>query len=69
MTVPIARRWSTWVIAVPTIPTYLVGLILLAYELAARTDASRSEGAEGLRTWLRADMRRDPQVMSVDQTR
>ena len=39
MTVPVARRWSTWVLAVPTIPTYLVGLILLAYELAAGSRA------------------------------
>jgi hypothetical protein len=34
-TMPIARPVSSWVIAIPTIPTYLVGLLLLAYEMAS----------------------------------
>jgi hypothetical protein len=32
---PVARRWSTWIIAIPTIPTYLVGLLVLCYEVAS----------------------------------
>jgi hypothetical protein len=35
MVVPVARRWSTWVIAIPTLPTYLFGLIVLSYEVTA----------------------------------
>jgi hypothetical protein len=51
---PTARRISTWIIAIPTIPTYLVGLLILCYEVAA---GRRAIGAEpepvGLADWLR----------------
>ena len=52
--VPVARRWSTWIIAVPTIPTYLVGLLVLCYEVAAGRQ-SMAEGPPpiGLTDWLR----------------
>ena len=51
--VPIARRLSMWIIAVPTIPTYLLGLIVLAYEAAAGVRALPEESPPiGLRAWL-----------------
>ena len=51
--VPVARRLSTWIIAVPTIPTYLLGLIVLAYEAAAGVRALPEEPPPvGLRAWL-----------------
>jgi hypothetical protein len=50
---PVARRWSTWIIAVPTIPTYLVGLLLLCYEIAAgRPPVAVEPTPEGLATWI-----------------
>jgi hypothetical protein len=50
---PVARRWSTWIIAVPTIPTFLVGLFVLCYEVAAgRPSLARGPGQLGLRPWL-----------------
>jgi hypothetical protein len=56
MTIPVARRVSTWIIAVPTIPTYLVGLVILAYELAAGARAMHAAAephpAVPLRTFL-----------------
>lgn len=58
MTVPVARRLSTWVIAVPTIPTYLVGLILLAYELAAGSDALNTDAEADAPVPLRAFLSR-----------
>jgi hypothetical protein len=53
MVIPVARRLSVWVIAVPTLPTYLFGLILLAYEIVAARDALPRTGRPvGLRSWL-----------------
>jgi hypothetical protein len=66
MTIPIARRLSAWLIAVPTIPTYLVGLIVLAYELTATAPSRRSDGFLGLRSWLQLVMRREPRTVSVE---
>ncbi len=54
MAIPVARRLSIWVIAVATLPTYLLGLILLAYEIAARHPAMVAEPPPvGLVRWLR----------------
>ncbi len=51
--IPIARRLATWIIAVPTIPTYLLGLIVLAYQAAAGAPALPEEPPPvGLRAWL-----------------
>ena len=53
--IPVARRISIWIIAIATPPTYLLGLILLAYEVAANRRAMVHEPpAEGLVAWLRA---------------
>ncbi len=53
--IPIARRLATWIIAVPTIPTYLLGLIVLAYQAAAGAPALPEEPPPvGLRAWLRS---------------
>lgn len=54
-TLPIARRLSTWILAVPLVPTYLVGLIVLAYEIVARhPPMAREEPPVGLAEWLRS---------------
>ena len=37
--IPVARRASIWIIAVPLLPTYLLGLILLAWEVTAERRA------------------------------
>jgi hypothetical protein len=51
---PIARRISTWILAVPLVPTYLVGLLVLAYEIVAeRQPLARQERPVGLTEWLR----------------
>jgi hypothetical protein len=51
--IPIARRLAIWIIAVPTIPTYLLGLIVLAYQAAAGAPALPEEPPPvGLRAWL-----------------
>ena len=51
---PIARRISTWILAVPLVPTYLVGLLVLAYEVVAeRQPLSPHERPVGLADWLR----------------
>lgn len=55
MAIPAARRLSTWVIAIATPPTYLVGLILLAWEISARRRAIVDEPPPmGLISWLRS---------------
>ncbi len=52
---PIARRISTWILAVPLVPTYLVGLIVLAYEVVARRPSlAREAPPVGLADWLRS---------------
>ena len=52
---PVARRLSIWVIAIATVPTYLLGLILLAYEVAAARRAMVAEPAPvSLATWFRS---------------
>lgn len=52
---PVARRWSTWIIAIPTVPTFLVGLVVLCYEVAA-AHRSLAPGLPpiGLSAWVRA---------------
>jgi hypothetical protein len=51
---PIARRVSTWILAVPLVPTYLVGLMVLAYEVVAqRQPLSPQKRPVGLGEWLR----------------
>jgi hypothetical protein len=55
MAIPIARRLSIWLIAVPTIPTYLVGLIVLAWEATAdRPTFADAAIAVPLPAWLRS---------------
>lgn len=57
-TLPIARRLSTWIIAVPTIPTYLLGLIILAYEVVAgRSPSGAASPPIGLAAWARSPRR------------
>jgi Glycosyltransferase family 87 len=56
MAIPAARRLAIWVLAIPTIPTYLLGLIILAYQVTARHPAlvHEDEGPEPLSRWLSA---------------
>lgn len=35
LAIPVARRLSIWIIAIPTIPTFLLGMIVLAYQIVA----------------------------------
>jgi hypothetical protein len=54
LAIPIARRWSIWILAIPSVPTYLLGLLLLSWEVAAARPAlAREEPAEPLGSWLR----------------
>lgn len=63
LAIPAARRVAIWVIAIPTIPTYLVGLIILAYQVAAGHRPVADVGpAIPLRAWAGA-----PTVESFDQ--
>lgn len=60
---PIARRTSTWILAVPLVPTYLVGLMVLAYEIVSeRQPLPVQERPVGLAEWLRTltSARRSP---------
>jgi hypothetical protein len=53
--IPVARRTSIWIIAVPLLPTYLLGLILLAWEVTAERRAIvREPPPEGLASWLQS---------------
>ena len=53
--IPIARRPSTWILAIPTIPSYLVGLLLLTWEVTAgRPAIVKQEEPLGLAAWLRS---------------
>jgi hypothetical protein len=53
--IPVARRLSIWIIAVATVPTYLLGLIVLAYEVASARPAVVPEPSPvGLVSWIRA---------------
>jgi hypothetical protein len=50
---PVARRVSTWILAVPLVTTYLVGLLVLGYEITAGRRALASEEPPvGLAEWL-----------------
>jgi len=54
LAIPAGRRVSVWIIAIATPPTYLLGLILLAYEVSAGRRALVDEPAPvGLVSWLR----------------
>lgn len=55
MAIPAARLAAIWLVAIPTIPTYLLGMIILAYQVAAghRSVAAHGE-TPGLRDWLRS---------------
>jgi hypothetical protein len=69
LTIPAARRLSVWVIAITTPPTYLIGLTLLAWEVASGRPGLVPDGpAVGLRAWLQP--RRSPRRSSsvVDRT-
>lgn len=35
LAIPVARRPAIWIIAIPTVPTFLLGMIVLAYQIAA----------------------------------
>lgn len=53
LAIPPARRAAIWLIAVPTIPTYLLGLIVLAYQITAgHRPVAAPDEAIGLRAWL-----------------
>jgi hypothetical protein len=55
LAIPAARRLSIWVIAIATPPTYLLGLILLTYEISAGRRAIVDEPpAEPLVSWIAA---------------
>lgn len=55
LAIPAARRLSIWVIAVATPPTYLLGLILLTYEVSVgRRALVREPSPQGLVSWVRA---------------
>jgi uncharacterized protein YjeT (DUF2065 family) len=50
--IPIARRLSTWILAIPLPLTYLLGLVILAYEIAsARPELVPQPPAVGLAQW------------------
>ncbi len=49
---PVARRLGIWVLAIPFGPTYLLGLVLLAYGVVAGQPALTRERGERLRAWL-----------------
>jgi hypothetical protein len=67
MAIPAARRLSIWVIAVATPPTYLLGLILLAYEIASGRRALVREGPPvGLVSWVRSLRPASPRPAPVD---
>jgi hypothetical protein len=54
LAIPIARRRSAWILAIPSPPTYLIGLLVLCWEVAAdRPALGRTEPAVPLRDWLR----------------
>jgi hypothetical protein len=60
MAIPAARRLSTWIIAVPLIPTYLLGLLILCWEVAAgRPALARTAPAVPLVRWFATLVRRD----------
>lgn len=53
MAIPAARLAAIWLVAVPTIPTYLLGMIILAYQVAAgHRSLARESETFGLRDWL-----------------
>ena len=54
MAIPAARRLAIWIIAVPTVPTYLLGLIVLTYEITAGRPALAGPRTDPtpLRAWL-----------------
>jgi hypothetical protein len=55
LAIPAARRLSTWIIAIATPPTYLLGLVVLAYEISAGRAALPHEPPPvGLVAWLRS---------------
>jgi hypothetical protein len=55
LAIPAARRLAIWIIAIPTVPTYLLGLIVLAYQV---TTGRRPIVASGppvpLRAWIQS---------------
>ena len=53
MALPAARRAAVALIAVPSIPFYLLGLIVLAWQVTAdHTSVARSDEPVGARAWL-----------------
>jgi hypothetical protein len=58
LAMPAARRISIMIVAIPTAPTYLFGLLLLAYEVAAGRQSLADERPVGMLEWLRELRRR-----------
>lgn len=55
MAIPAGRRAAIWLIAVPSVPFYLAGLIVLAWQVTAGHAPVASAGDPvGLRAWLRS---------------
>jgi hypothetical protein len=55
LALPAARRLAIWMIAIPTPPTYLLGLIVLVYQVATRQrPIVRADPAVPLATWIRS---------------
>jgi hypothetical protein len=53
LAIPAARRVAIWIIAIPTVPTYLLGLIVLAYEVSTgRRPIVEAASPVPLRRWL-----------------
>jgi hypothetical protein len=55
LAIPVARRRATWILAIPSVPTYLVGLLVLCWEIAADRPslAANLDRGVSLREWLR----------------
>jgi hypothetical protein len=52
MALPVARRLAIWVLAVPTIPTYLLGMVILCYQVTAgHRPIAASDAPVSLATW------------------
>lgn len=68
MAIPAARRLAIALIAVPSVPTYLFGLIVLTYQVTAgHRPLAATRPPIGLVAWLRSFARRsDPAVAARD---
>ena len=65
MAIPAARRLAILLIAIPTVPTYLFGLIVLTYQVTAgHRPLAATRPPVGLVAWLK-DFRRTPDAAVV----